>query len=154
MEKMVDGGRGMSGSRDPVRTPMQWDRTRNAGFSDGEPWLPIDSAYKTHNVVTELADNDSFFALDQTLLRLRREDETMTKGAYVRIESYKDILAFERTHGETNYMVVLNFSDKKRDVFVSYLGEIVCSTYPARHSVIAKNGEVTLQPYQGIVVKV
>ncbi len=154
MEKMVDGGRGMSGSRDPVRTPMQWDRTRNAGFSDGEPWLPIDSAYKTHNVVSELADNDSFFALYQTLLRLRREDETMTKGAYVRIESYKDILAFERTHGETNYMVVLNFSDKKRDVFVSYLGEIVCSTYPARHSVIAKNGEVTLQPYQGIVVKV
>jgi alpha-glucosidase len=40
--------------RDGERTPMQWNDTRNAGFTSGKPWLPIPASYKTHNVATEL----------------------------------------------------------------------------------------------------
>ena len=151
--KRVDVGRGSSGNRDVVRTPMQWNDSKFAGFSQVGPWLPISRYVSSCNVESEISDNDSFFTLYRNLLALRTRDETLTKASYSQIKSYKDILAFERTHNETTYIVALNFSDKKHDVFVSYHGEVVTSTHPEKPPTIAKNGEVTLRPYEGIVVK-
>ena len=43
----------VTGGRDPERTPMRWDATANAGFTTGEPWLPIGDDVATVNVATE-----------------------------------------------------------------------------------------------------
>lgn len=50
-------------SRDNARTPMQWSDGRNAGFSDAEPWLPVNPGYKLINVSeqAERADSVSVF---------------------------------------------------------------------------------------------
>src|SRR5439155_588535 len=45
--------------RDGERTPMQWNDSTNAGFSQAIPWLPVPPSYKTHNVASELKDPDS-----------------------------------------------------------------------------------------------
>src|SRR5580658_3357268 len=37
-------------SRDPERTPMQWDGSANAGFTKGEPWLRLDRSFVRRNV--------------------------------------------------------------------------------------------------------
>src|SRR2546427_5361362 len=61
-------------SRDPQRTPMQWDTSPNAGFCPPEvkPWLPVALDYQTHNVVVEQDDPRSFLTLVHTLLTLRQ----------------------------------------------------------------------------------
>jgi alpha-glucosidase len=61
-------------SRDPVRSPMQWDESANAGFCPAEvrPWLPVADDYQTFNVTTEQHDPHSMLSLTHTLLQLRR----------------------------------------------------------------------------------
>jgi alpha-glucosidase len=58
--------------RDPVRTPMPWDNSPNAGFTDGVPWLPLNRDWRTRNVAAEAADRASMLHLYRDLLRLRR----------------------------------------------------------------------------------
>ena len=48
-------------SRDNARTPMQWDDTTHAGFTDGIPWLPVNPNYVTINAAAAMADPDSVF---------------------------------------------------------------------------------------------
>ena len=45
--------------RDGERTPMQWNESANAGFSQARPWLPVPPTYKTHNVTDESKDPNS-----------------------------------------------------------------------------------------------
>ncbi len=151
--KLLDKGRGSSGNRDVARTPMQWSDDEYAGFSCMAPWLPTSRYSHSCNVVTEINDDDSFLNLYRQLLGLRQANDILIKGSYTPIKSYKDILAFERAYGDEKYVIVLNFSAKKRDVFVTYSGAVIASTHPARPPHIARNGEVTLRSYEGIVVK-
>ncbi|GFY56675.1 maltase A3 [Trichonephila inaurata madagascariensis] len=63
-----------SESRDPMRTPMQWDCSKNAGFSDcDKPWLPVNINYKNQNVEVERADPFSCLENFKKLVKLRRE---------------------------------------------------------------------------------
>ena len=50
-------------SRDNARTPMQWDASENAGFSEAQPWIRVNANYKKINVENALADSDSVFLL-------------------------------------------------------------------------------------------
>ncbi|GIX98724.1 alpha-glucosidase [Caerostris extrusa] len=63
-----------SNSRDPMRTPMQWNSGKNAGFSDFDiPWLPVNSNFKIQNVEVEKADPFSVLQNFKKLVKLRRE---------------------------------------------------------------------------------
>jgi hypothetical protein len=42
---------GLGLGRDPVRTPMPWDGSRNAGFTTGRPWLPLNPDWPARNAV-------------------------------------------------------------------------------------------------------
>jgi alpha-glucosidase len=62
-------------SRDPVRTPFQWDDTKNAGFSTADKtWLPVNSNYVTKNLKAQTAAARSTFKLYQHLIQLRKTD--------------------------------------------------------------------------------
>jgi alpha-glucosidase len=56
-DQMVDP-QGLNGgeSRDPQRSPMQWDASPNAGFTTGEPWLPLSEGYTNENVEAQRED--------------------------------------------------------------------------------------------------
>jgi alpha-glucosidase len=49
-------GQNAMGGRDPQRTPMQWSNTKNAGFTEGHPWLPISDSYAIKNLQDEMED--------------------------------------------------------------------------------------------------
>jgi alpha-glucosidase len=57
--------------RDPERTPMQWSDEPGAGFTDGEPWLPLGDL--SINVAAQREDPLSMLNLHRELIALRRE---------------------------------------------------------------------------------
>ena len=59
-------------SRDGERTPMQWSAEPGAGFTTGEPWLPLAADWRTRNVEAQRADRSSLLWLYRDLLALRR----------------------------------------------------------------------------------
>jgi alpha-glucosidase len=74
-------------SRDPARTPMQWDGTRNAGFTEGEPWLPIANDATEVNVAAQREDPGSMLTFFRRLTGLRRELPALNVGSYVPIDT-------------------------------------------------------------------
>ena len=70
-------------SLDNARTPMQWNDQKNAGFTDGTPWISLTDNYQTINVKNALADADSIFYHYQKLIQMRKTYEVIAEGRYV-----------------------------------------------------------------------
>lgn len=69
--------------RDVARTPMQWDRSPNAGFSTSRPWLPTQEAGPSPDVASQAADPDSVLRFYRSLLLLRRRRPELARGRYL-----------------------------------------------------------------------
>ncbi|MBY0297599.1 MAG: DUF3459 domain-containing protein [Methylobacterium sp.] len=95
--------------RDPSRTPMQWERGPQAGFSTAEPWLPLDPDAGRCNVEVLRDDPGSILTLYRRLLALRREHPALGLGTYRAVSVEQDVLCFERRHEAETVRVVLNF---------------------------------------------
>lgn len=103
--------------RDGERTPMQWDTTANAGFSAAKPWLPVPSSYTTHNVATELKDQNSILSFYQKLLALRHENRALLDGEYIALnQDDPNVLSFLRKYKDEAVLVVLNMSGSAQNV--------------------------------------
>jgi len=113
-------------NRDGERTPMQWNSGVNAGFSQGSPWLPVESGFKSYNVESEKKDPDSIYSWYAQLLKLRHENAAIRDGAYVPLESgNRDVFAFGRktTAGELA-LVVLNTSAKQQSATITGFADV------------------------------
>ena len=106
---------GIGLGRDPVRTPMAWDASRNAGFTSAEPWLPLHADWAARNVAVEQADPGSLWRLTQRLLRLRRAHPALALGDWHPIDGEGDLLAYERRLGQERLLVVLNLGAQPLD---------------------------------------
>ena len=71
-------GKGLG--RDPERTPMQWDASENAGFTSGEPWLPVMDNYREINVEEEEKDEGSMLQLYKRLIKLRVSEPALQRS--------------------------------------------------------------------------
>jgi len=97
--------------RDGERTPMQWNDTPNAGFSQGKPWLPVSPSYQTHNVASELNDPNSVLHFYRHLLALRRRTPALLDGDYLPLnQDDPNVLAYLRRTKSSSALVVLNMS--------------------------------------------
>ena len=137
---------GFGFGRDPVRTPMPWDASANAGFTTGEPWLPLNPDWPTRNVAAESGNPESMLSLYRDLLRLRRAHPALSIGSVRFIEAEGDVLAYERSDGQDRVVVALNLGDKAHDVDLP-TGEVLGTTggdYAAGR----------LAPNQGVVLRV
>ncbi|MGG3572904.1 alpha-glucosidase [Bacillus gobiensis] len=100
-------------SRDNGRTPMHWDNSNNAGFSEHEPWLSINPNYQTINVQNNLTDSNSVFHYYRQLIQLRKNNEVLLHGSYDNLmPDDKDLWTYTRSLGNEKIIVILNFSDK------------------------------------------
>jgi alpha-glucosidase len=103
--------------RDGERTPMQWDGSANAGFTQGTPWLPVPLSYKTVNVASELKDPSSVLQVYRRLLALRHENRALLDGDYVALnESDTNVLSYLRRYKNEAVLVVLNMSSQPQRV--------------------------------------
>ncbi len=101
-------------SRDNSRTPMQWDDSRNAGFTTGTPWLKVDERYSDINVQKELANPDSIFHHYRKLIALRKDYGIFIEGVFKRLDDgHPEVFAYARTGDGEALVVVSNFSSKE-----------------------------------------
>jgi len=101
-------------TRDNARTPMHWDDSKYAGFSDAEPWLKMNSNYQEVNVEKDLKSDDSVFKYYQKMISLRKEHPVFAYGKYdILLEDDQKIYAYQRQGEEENLLVLLNFSSQE-----------------------------------------
>ncbi|KAJ8681863.1 hypothetical protein QAD02_017655 [Eretmocerus hayati] len=99
-------------SRDPQRTPYQWDDTISAGFSDNfMTWLPVHPNYKTHNLEAQKRANVSNYKVFQALTKLKKSP-VLREGSLEVVLATEDVLAvIRRLHGLNPVVLLINFSD-------------------------------------------
>lgn len=97
-------------SRDNARTPMQWDATTNAGFTDGTPWLQVNPNYTAINAADEVADAGSVFHYYQALIRLRKQYPIFSEGDFTLLfADHPALFAYQRRLGGQVMTVLCNF---------------------------------------------
>jgi alpha-glucosidase len=70
--------------RDGERTPMQWNKTKNSGFSSAErAWLPVPRSAAEYNVESESHDPNSILSFYKKVPALRRTEPALQQGSYV-----------------------------------------------------------------------
>jgi alpha-glucosidase len=146
---------GLGLSRDPERTPMQWDGEAGAGFTTGTPWLPLPADYRATNVTAATDDAASMLTLHRRLIALRRSSPALEVGSFTPLAAEGDLLIYLREHeGARRYLVALNLGHTPQAAPTPTLaanGTIVLSTH------LDREGEqlgptITLRPDEGLVV--
>ena len=151
-EKNVPG-RGLG--RDPQRTPMQWSAQKNAGFTEGDPWLPIADDYRKINVESERDDPASILSLYSKLIKVRRGEPALEVGRLEPVEAEGDLLAYIRRDGHSAFLVALNFGSQSQTMDISSKGSegrITFSTRLDRSGEIVR-GVLDIRPEEGMLVR-
>ena len=139
-------------SRDNARTPMQWDDSEQAGFTDGESWIKVNPNYKEINAAQQLEDPNSIFYYYQKLIRLRKEKDIIVYGEFEPI--YRDdeqIFAYIRRQKQEKLLTVCNFSDKNAEMEIpeEFKGAECLITNLDR---TVFEGRIVLKPYEAFVL--
>ena len=96
--------------RDNARTPMQWDASENAGFTQGIPWLRVNPNYKEINAASQLHDENSVFACYKKLIRLRKTCDVFVDGTFrMLLEDDENFFAYQRENAFRKLLVICNF---------------------------------------------
>ena len=96
--------------RDNARTPMQWDASENAGFTQGIPWLRVNPNYKEINAASKLHDENSVFACYKKLIRLRKTWDVFVDGTFrMLLEDDENFFAYQRENAFRKLLVICNF---------------------------------------------
>ncbi|AEJ60999.1 alpha amylase catalytic region [Spirochaeta thermophila DSM 6578] len=107
----------MARSRDNARTPMQWSSAPHAGFTTGEPWIPLNPNYRTINVARQESDRDSLLSYYRRLIRMRKEHaDVLVYGDLLMRDLDSDHLwVYDRTAGHGGFRIVLNLTPEEQE---------------------------------------
>lgn len=140
--------------RDPARTPMQWDATLHAGFTDDTPWLPVGPEYEAVNVVNQRNDPTSMLALYRRLLEVRCQSPALAIGDYEPVEVGNEVVAYIREHGDERMLIMLNFTDLPKTISLpGRKGRLVLSTYLDAGD-RRFDGEIELRSDEGLILRI
>ncbi len=145
-------------SRDNSRTPIQWDNSKNSGFTRGISWIEI-GKNKEINVENALKDKNSVFYHYKKLIELRHKENIISEGSFEIILKYnKKIFAYIREYKNEKLLVINNFYGEECNFelpyeklnLLEYNSKILISNYDNT----SKNFEfIKLRPYESIVYK-
>ena len=147
-EKLVPG---YDLCRDPERAPIRWNDRDKGGFTDGEPWLPLEPD-RGRNVAAQKADEGSILQLYRQLLRLRRENPCLQQGEYQPIRSRNDVLSYKRVLDGTEIIVGLNITPEPRRWEWQGRGKLLLSTSLDRPAQVVE-GPTLLRANEGWLVE-
>lgn len=142
-------------SRDNARTPMQWDDSEKAGFTEGTPWISVNPNHREINAKACLEDENSVFYYYQKLIKLRHEMPIITDGVYELLDADNEQVYTYLRRGENETLVVLaNFTEETimyrlGDEWKEKEGRLLLSNYETAPETFS--GEITLEPYGAYV---
>ena len=140
-------------SRDNARTPMQWDDSKNAGFTTGTPWLKVNANYPEVNAKAQVNDPDSVFSYYKKLIRLRHENEIIVYGDYELLEAEsEETFIYKRTYENEHLMVLCNFTDHEVSVTDAVMEQIPDGAEKLITNYADDMGQ-TLRPYEAKVYR-
>ena len=97
---------------------MAWDASPFAGFSTGEPWLPMHADWRQRNAAAQAEDPASMLSLYRALLALRRSSPALSIGSFALHRSDDNVLVYERSAGEERMLIALNLDDREKELIV------------------------------------
>ena len=145
---------GLALGRDPVRTPMPWDESENAGFTTSKPWLPLNADWPARNVARMTQDSQSILTLYRRLLALRRDCLALSIGDFVLLDVQGEILAYERRHGAERLIVALNLGGRSHRLQLpgwARDSRLLLSTVAG--AALVEGGALLLRSNEGVVLK-
>ncbi len=138
-------------SRDHARTPVQWDDSKNAGFSTGDTWIKVHERYKEINVKNALADKNSIFYTYKNLIALRKKYDVFIDGELqFLLEDSKEVFAYTRSTDKEVLTVVCNYYENEIKVPLTLPeGDVVQKNYD---NILNDGNEITLRPYEAFMI--
>ncbi|MCX8673872.1 alpha,alpha-phosphotrehalase [Gilliamella sp. B3023] len=142
-----------SKSRDNSRTPMQWDNTANAGFSQGKPWIEVANNYPKINVKAALNDPNSIFYCYKTLIKLRKTYPIFIFGDYQDLTpDNADCWCYVRHWNNQTLLVIANLTENTvkwqlPKALENSSWQNLLSNYSNQTEF---EGEMVLQPYEAM----
>ena len=138
-------------NRDEVRTPMQWDLTRNAGFSSADqPWLPVHENYAQVNVEAENRDEHSVLNTVRALLEIRNHENTLQEGSLELLENLpENVLAYARSIANEKLLIFLNFDEKEQE-FQMQATECI---FKLTNGCNLQDDKIILESYGGMILR-
>ena len=140
-------------SRDNARTPMQWDDSPNAGFTEGEPWIMVNPNYGEINAADQIGREDSVFSFYKELVKLRKEKPVIVNGEYRLLDpESEDVFVYERSFHEEHLLVVCSFAEKELlwrlpEEMAGQAAKLVIGNYEGQQW----GPELMLRPYEASV---
>ena len=119
-------------SRDNSRTPMQWNESKNAGFSENENvklWIKLTGSQAVTNVKNQLNDENSIFAHYKKMIDLRQNgkySDCLIYGDFIPVPLENEkIIAYVRKYGNQKILCISNFSELKQEVKLSEIAKVL-----------------------------
>ncbi len=142
---------GMTINRDEVRTPMQWDETKNAGFSSADnTWLPVHDNYRTINIDSQIKNQDSLLNTIRALLEIRNNEKALQAGTLELMEGLpENILGYTRSLNSETVSVLLNFDDREKELQT----EVTACIFKLSKGTEFNGKTIRLEGYGGVILK-
>jgi alpha-glucosidase len=144
---------GLALGRDPVRTPMPWDRSEQAGFTTAEPWLPLNADWPTRNVARMAEEPHSILTLYRRLLAARRAHLALSIGDFALLDAQGDVLAYERRQGAERLIVALNLAGRlQRLELPDWASDCRLLLSTVADAALAGDGALLLRADEGVIL--
>ncbi|YCI06970.1 alpha-amylase family glycosyl hydrolase (plasmid) [Ensifer sp. D2-11] len=139
-------------NRDPERAPMRWDASEKAGFTTGEPWLPLGDDVAQRNVAVERGDERSLLSLYRQLIALRQTEPALLAGDFRPLRSRGNVLLFRRCTRDRQLLIALNVSDGSETVSLRGGGMVRLNTLLDRIGEPV-DSQLYLRPNEGVIAE-
>ncbi len=100
-------------SRDNARTPMQWDNSIYAGFSNSEPWIKLNRNRSYINVKDSLKDEESLLNYYKKLIKLRKDHPILINGEFKLLYPHNNkLFIYTREDNKQIMLIIVSLSKK------------------------------------------
>ena len=156
-------------SRDNSRTPMQWDNSKNAGFSENEnikSWIKLTGSQAVTNVKNQLNDEKSIFAHYKKMIDLRQNgkySDCLIYGEFIPVPLVNEkIIAYVRKYGNQKLLCISNFSELKQEVKLNDIAKVLGEKEITLGEVLINNFDkigkdekkLNLEEFQSLLVEI
>ena len=140
-------------SRDNARTPMQWDNSPSAGFTEGTPWCRVNPNYTKINAEEALKDQNSIFYYYKKLIRFRKEEPILIYGTFELLcPEDEHVFAYVREWKGKKWLVAGNFYEKSARFDYPGKGRALLSNYEQESE--TRLEQMELRPYEAAIYEI